>query len=43
MCGYHNKGVYTQAMRSTVRRYFRGRQYGPAWKCIYPEINLQKR
>jgi len=31
MCtdGYYNKGVYVQLIRSTIRRYFRGRQPGP--------------
>jgi len=31
------KGVYVQVIRSTTRRYFRGRQHGSAWKCIYPK------
>jgi len=32
---YYNKRFYAQLIRSTTRRYFRGRQKGPAWKCIY--------
>jgi len=38
ICGYYyyKKGVYLQVIRSTARRHFRGRQRGPAWKCIYP-------
>jgi len=32
---YYYKKVYVQVIRSTVRRYFRGRQHGPAWKCLY--------
>jgi len=32
-----HKGVYLQLIRSTTRRYFRERQHGPAWKCIYPK------
>jgi len=32
-----NKGVYVQVFRSTTRRYFRGRQHGPAWRCTYPK------
>jgi len=35
ICGYYNKGVYLQLIRSTTRRYFRGQQHGPAWRCIY--------
>jgi len=31
------KRVYVQVIRSTVRRCFRGRQHGPAWKCVYPK------
>ena len=42
MRGCYNKGVYIQLIRSTTRRYFRGRRHGPAWKCIYPKINLQR-
>jgi len=26
-----------QVIRSTARRYFRGRQHGPAWKSLYPK------
>jgi len=38
MCtGYYNKEVYVQLSRSTTRRYFRGRQHGPSWKCMYPK------
>jgi len=39
ICGYcyYKKGVYVQLIRSTARRYFRGRQHGPEWKCIHPE------
>jgi len=38
MCtGYYNKGIYVQLIRSTTRRYFRRRQHGPAWKCMYPK------
>jgi len=36
------KGVYVQVIRSTARRYFRGRQHGPAWKCIYPNNEPNK-
>jgi len=38
-CGYYyyKKEVYEQVIRSTARRYFRGRQHGHAWKCIYPK------
>jgi len=32
---YYKKEVYVQVIRSTVRRYFRGRQHGPVWKCLY--------
>ena len=35
LCGYYNKGVYVEVIRSTTRRYFRGRHHGPAWRCIY--------
>jgi len=35
--GYYKKGVYIQVIRSTARRYFRGQQHGPKWKCIHPE------
>jgi len=38
MGGCYNKGVYIQLIRSTTRRYFRGRRHGPAWKCIYRKI-----
>ena len=31
------KKVYVQVIRSTARRYFRGRQHGPARKCIHPK------
>ena len=41
-CGYCNKEVYLQLIRSTTRRYFSGRQLGPVSKCIYPKNNLQK-
>jgi len=34
---YYKKGTYVQVIITTARRYFRGRQYGPAWKCIYPK------
>jgi len=34
---YYNKGVYVQLIRSTTRQYFRRRQRGPAWKCLYPK------
>jgi len=35
MCtGYHKEGVYVQQIRLSSRRYFRGRQHGPAWKCM---------
>ena len=36
---YYKKWVYdnVQVIRSTARRYFRGWQHGPAWKCIYPK------
>ena len=36
ICGYYyyKKGVYVQVIRSTARRYFRGRQHGPSWKCV---------
>ena len=34
---YYKKGVYVQVIRSTARRYFRGRQHGPAWKSLYPK------
>jgi len=36
ICGYYyyKKGVYVQVIRSTTRRYFRGRQHGPSWKCV---------
>jgi len=32
---YCEKGVYVQVIRPTARRYFRGRQHGPTWKCLY--------
>jgi len=35
-------GAYVQIIRSTARRYFRGRQHGPAWKCIYPKNKPNK-
>jgi len=31
------KGICVEVIRSTARRYFRGRQNGPAWKCIHPK------
>ena len=34
---YYKKRVYVQVIRSTARRYFRERQHGPAWKCLYPK------
>jgi len=34
---YYNKGVHVKLVRSAVRRYFRGRQHGLAWKCLYPK------
>jgi len=34
--------VYLQVIRSTARRYFRGRQHSPTWKCIYPKNNPTK-
>jgi len=37
ICGYHDKEVSIQLIRSTTRQYFWGRQHGPAWKCIYPK------
>jgi len=39
ICGYYyyKKEVYVQVIRSIAARYFRGRQHGPAWKCIYPK------
>jgi len=39
ICGYYyyKKGVCAQVIRSTVRRCFRERQHGPAWKCIHPK------
>jgi len=36
------KGVYVQLIRSTTRRYFRGWQNGPAWKCIYTKNKSRK-
>jgi len=33
---YYEKGAYVEIIRSRDRRYFRGRQHCPAWKCIYP-------
>jgi len=33
--GYYNKKVYMQLIGSTTGQYFRERQHGPAWKCIY--------
>jgi len=36
------KEVSAKAIRSTARRYFRGRQHGPAWKCIYPKNKSTK-
>jgi len=37
ICGYYyyKKGAYVQIIKSTARRYFQGRQHGPAWKCTY--------
>jgi len=40
--GYYNKGVYVLLVRSTTKQYFRGRQHGPAWKCIYPKNDPTK-
>jgi len=37
ICGYYNEVVYVQLIRSTTRRYVRGQQHGPTWKCIYPK------
>jgi len=37
ICGHYDKGVYVQLIRFTARRYFRWRQHGLAWKCIYPK------
>jgi len=31
------KEVYVQVIRWIARRYFRGRQHDPAWKCMYPK------
>jgi len=39
---FHKKGVYVEVIRSTVRRYFRGRQHSPAWKCLYPKNKSTK-
>jgi len=36
------KGVYVQIIRSTDRRYFRGRHHGSTWKCIYPRNKSNK-
>jgi len=35
ICGYYNKGVYVQLIRSTTKGYFWGQQHDPVWKCIY--------
>ena len=37
ICGYCycKKGVYVKVIGATAKRYFRVRQNGPAWKCIY--------
>ena len=35
--GYYKKGVNMQVIRSTARRYFRGHQHGPTWKCKHPK------
>ena len=40
--GYYNKDVYVQLVRSTTKQYFRERQHGPAWKCIYPKNDPSK-
>jgi len=37
LCGYYKNGVYMQLIRSTIRRCLRGRQHGPAGKCICPK------
>jgi len=37
ICGYYNKWVYVQLIRSTTRGYFWGQQHGPVWKCMYLE------
>jgi len=34
---YYKKGVYVLVIRSTAKRYFRGREHGPALQCIYPK------
>jgi len=36
LLAYYKKGVYVQVIRSTARRYFRGRQHGPVRKCLCP-------
>ena len=39
---YFKKRFYIQVFRLTVRRYYRWRQHGPAWKCNIQKTNLQK-
>jgi len=43
ICGYYyyKKEVYVQVIRSTVRRYFRGRQHGHG-RCLYPKNKSTK-
>jgi len=45
MCSddYYNKGVYVQLIKSAIRRYFRGWQHGPTWKCLYPKNKPEKK
>ena len=43
VCGYYKNGVYVQLIRSTTRRYLRGRQHGPAGKCINPKNKPAKK
>jgi len=42
ICGYYNEVVRVQLIRSTTRRYVRGQQHGPTWKCIYRKNKLTK-
>jgi len=42
LLAYYKKGVFLQVIRSTARRYFRGRQHGPAWTCIYSKNKSTK-
>jgi len=39
---YYEKGSYVQIIKSTARRYFRGQQHGPVWKCLYPKNKPSK-